>query len=378
MAITMKTALGMLNPALVTLVLLSSCATQLTEPEELIEEPAGEHAMRIPERAEAERDTLEEPEIMILGSTHFEQIDHGITDDEFETVVASLADYRPEVVAVEYLPPDWPVGEGRDYRPGFDLEEIGEKWDMDRDRVEAIVAEHRDEPWSVEDRCTLGNAYFLLRDYPNAAYHWFGAEGGLESGTASWPLEACERPAAHDGITDWLEDFREHESVRLAAAVAERNDIGELVSYDYQGDDARWTIGLRRFAVGLFPWTAVAESNRLTGAWLEEYQEPLTDHLQFANSPTWIGLQYWSYEENELGIRFGDAGARQTERYWLRNERMFEYLEEAIEEQEPQRVLATVGMGHKCFLDELVLENGYRWVDPRGFLPPSSDPAPDP
>ena len=67
----------------------------------------------------------------------------------------------------------------------------------------------------------------------------------------------------------------------------------------------------------------------------------------------------------------GDPGeVRQRDSYWLRNERMFEHLDAAVRERQPDRVLVITGAGHKYFLDELAREAGYRWVDPRDYLPP--------
>lgn len=37
----------------------------------------------------------------------------------------------------------------------------------------------------------------------------------------------------------------------------------------------------------------------------------------------------------------------------------------------PQRVLIVTGMGHKYFIDTLVFQSRYRWVDPREYLPES-------
>jgi hypothetical protein len=66
----------------------------------------------------------------------------------------------------------------------------------------------------------------------------------------------------------------------------------------------------------------------------------------------------------------GDSlGDRQTENYWLRNRRMFESIQGAVKKRDPKQVLVIVGRGHKHFLDELTREAGYRWVDPRRWLP---------
>ena len=86
-----------------------------------------------------------------------------------------------------------------------------------------------------------------------------------------------------------------------------------------------------------------------------------------------IGLQYWTYEEKIRAIDWQgvDMGAEQTKRYWRRNRKMFGRMQEAIEAQDPERVLVIVGSGHKYFLDELTREADYRWMNPREWLPES-------
>lgn len=48
---------------------------------------------------------------------------------------------------------------------------------------------------------------------------------------------------------------------------------------------------------------------------------------------------------------------------------MLENLQGAIQQRGPERVLVIVGRGHKYFLDELTREAGYRWIDPREWVP---------
>jgi hypothetical protein len=93
--------------------------------------------------------------------------------------------------------------------------------------------------------------------------------------------------------------------------------------------------------------------------------------LRYANSPEHIGVQYWAYEEvyRNFEWRGKPLGAQQTENYWRRNRKMFGNMREAIEARDAERVLVIVGSGHKYFLDELTREAGYRWVDPREWLP---------
>lgn len=80
-------------------------------------------------------------------------------------------------------------------------------------------------------------------------------------------------------------------------------------------------------------------------------------------------MQYCSYEQELAGIEARDAGPRQLEAYWDRNEEMAAALDAAIAEHDAERALLIVGACHKYFLDELVRESGHRWVDPRDHLP---------
>jgi hypothetical protein len=328
--------------------------------EELVSEAQGRAAMAIPERAEEAATAKSSVSVLVFGSVHLAQKDYGYTEEAFERVRESLAEYAPDMVVVEQLPPEWPVGTGRDYRPGFKLEDYAERWDMDRDAAKALIRRHRRGPFSTEDRCSLGRAYFLTRDLANAAYHWLSAErAGKE----------CEKPAEIEAIETWLRDHAASEFARFAYPIADRYDVPEVVSYDYQGEDARWFIGPARFLRNLVPFTDVSEADREMERHLEQHNGDLVSMLRFANSPEWIGMQYWLYEERHLDVERNRMGVRQLENYWLRNREMFRNMQQAIEARKPERVIVVTGMGHKYFIDTLVVEAGYRWVDPRDFLP---------
>jgi hypothetical protein len=89
--------------------------------------------------------------------------------------------------------------------------------------------------------------------------------------------------------------------------------------------------------------------------------------------------QYWTYERRYPTIdwRGVEMGAKQTERYWRRNRKMFARMQDAIKTRDAERVLVIVGSGHKYFLDKLTREAGYRRVGPREWLPHSCGAAPE-
>ena len=57
------------------------------------------------------------PAVLILGSSHLAQSEQKHPESAFDRVTDTLAAFAPDVVAVEYLPADYPRGKGRDYRP---------------------------------------------------------------------------------------------------------------------------------------------------------------------------------------------------------------------------------------------------------------------
>ena len=311
------------------------------------------------------------PEVLILGSMHFAQRDHAYTDAEFAAVVDALAEFAPDLVAVEYLPPHYPAGKGRDYRPDLAIDERAEQWGLDRDRARELLEGKSPASSDEIDPCRRGRAHLINRDLMNALYEWLHHD--------------CPEIERHDEIADWAGRYGQSETARIAFQVARRQGLDGVESIDYQGDDARWfihepareLIEERRYLTLVREfWPILPRIGTMPRANRRHYlrfEDDLVAHLHHMNSPEHIGYQYWTYEEVYPRIGYEAAGARQTENYWLRNRRMVGYLEAAIEREQPDRVLVTVGSGHKYFLDELVREAGYRWIDPREWLPPLAD-----
>lgn len=300
------------------------------------------------------------PEILILGTPHFAHEDHDYTQSEFDEINQALAEFDPDLVAVEHLPPDWPQGEGRDWRPGFDLDSYAAEWNMSRDEAEELISGDRGDNI---DQCELGRAYFLIRDLANAHFLWDSAD--------------CPELEHDEEITDWANNRQEDEDALIAEEVARSSGVDELISMDYQGDDARWFMHeevpdlLISGQLG-DAWRAlpeVSKSARELSGHSDEHTDSLNELLTFLNSSEQIGLQYWAYEVEMLEIETNDLGQRQRDNYWLRNEQMFANIDEAAREQDAERVFVVTGAGHKYFLDKLARDAGYRWIDPREYLP---------
>ena len=308
------------------------------------------------------------PSVLVLGTPHFQQDDFGFNDDEFDRVVRELAAFEPDLVAVEYLPADWPSGQGRDYRPGFDLVAYARAWGMSQEKAREIVDNAAADPIATGDPCELGKAHFLIRDYANAHYQWDRGD--------------CAEIVEHnDELHDWWRRRHESEHALIGHPVAKANDLEQIVSIDYQGDAAEWflfTKGPELLLRGQIrdAWNALPEVNPRTRelqGHQDEHNDTLAGLLRFLNSPEQIGLQYWVYEQRLPDIETDNIGQRQTDNYWGRNEEMFRRLDEAVAARDAERVLVITGAGHKYFLDELVRDAGYRWIDPREWLPPPEE-----
>lgn len=327
-----------------------------------------------------------EARILILGSPHMARSDREWSPEGVRRIQEALEVYRPDMVVVEHLPPGWPKGRGRDYRPGFDLSAYAGRWrmtfgtdagsptahpDTDASPASAVQRPVRATPSgkaapieSAADPCLRARRHFLRRDLANAAYEWL---------TPGVDCAAEEEPR----IAEWLDRWRQHEMVRIAFPVARASGLGGVVSFDYQGDDARWFLDpafLEEVGDQGTPEQR-AEADSVWAAVIRFREEAARDEegsllqlLRARNSREWIEAQRRLYEDVLPRLSYQDAGARQTENYWLRNRRMFDRIEGAAAERGAERILVVVGAGHKYFLDELARERGYRWVDPLKYV----------
>lgn len=313
---------------------------------------AGQDTASAPEPApgrSAASDTT--PRILILGSPHISGDRWEVSEDEAGRIVRALRSYRPDMVVVEYLPPNWEQGHGRDYRPDFEYAAYARKWDLPAES-------------GTSGACHEAKLYFLERDLMNAAYRWLDAECAAEADSA---------------IGAWLEDYAGHEAARIAFPVARASGVERIVSFDYQGEDARWFLQEAIEEARNEGGRAGAEADSLM-ARMKEFRTwadsatsgSFASVLRMANSPRWMEMQERVYEVLLPSFEFEHAGRHQTIHYWIRNREMFERIEEAVAAQRPDRILVVVGMGHKYFLDALARERGYRWVDPRDYLPGAS------
>ena len=312
----------------------------------------------------------EAPAILVFGTEHLAQAETPRPDSEVAEVVDSLRPYRPDMVVVEYLPADWPIGEGRDYRWEFDDSAYAADWGVPLDsaahHLASLEAELGDVAYGEipeRRRCELARLHFLARDRANALYYWTDAECPAESDSL---------------LTEWIAHRGGHEMGRVAFPLARAGGLRGVVSFDYQGDDARWFLGPDLFDEvreegtstqirQLDTLLAAVEDFRTRAA--ETETGSYMDAVRHKNSSQWIEAQRRLYEDVMPTLTYGDsAGRRQTDHYWIRNERMFDRIDAAVTAREPDRVLVVVGAGHKYFLDELAVRRGYRWIDPLTYL----------
>ncbi|WP_445666269.1 DUF5694 domain-containing protein [Fodinibius sp. AD559] len=306
--------------------------------------------------------------VLILGTSHLAQKEQKVDSPRIERVTSSLATYDPDLVAVEYLPADYPRGKGRDYRKDFNVKNYASQWNMSISEADSIIKAYRHTTDWPSDPCRLAKSYFLQYDHANALYYW--------------NTNNCKAVEKFKEINEWAEYWREHESVRIGHPVAYAGEVRELTSFDYQGEDAKWFIGKyakdqlysgRLDALYTF-WPMIPKVGSIRGTYAARYGhiDNYLKELYKKNSPEHTGLQYWVYEEKMQRIVWdGDSvGSRQVDNYWLRNKKMFTNVQDAIKEKDAKRALIIVGAGHKYFLDELVRKSDYRWIDPREYLSP--------
>ncbi|MFB6279342.1 MAG: DUF5694 domain-containing protein [Salinibacter sp.] len=308
--------------------------------------------------------------VLILGTPHLAQSDQDYSPREIDRVAKALSAYNPDMLVLEYLPPDHPRGKGRDYRPSFNLDSLAAAWNLSFAEADSIRRTYRNKGGWAKRPCRLAKAYTLNYDLINAHYHAHFHE--------------CPDLRRANRLNDYFSRLDKTETTRVGFPVARSNGLRRLVPFDYRGADVSWFIHKplldalssgQVWALWNF-WPIIPKVSGIDQeyrAHTSGHQDCYTDMLRFHNSPEWMALQYWVYEERYPTIdwRGVDMGAEQTEHYWRRNRKMFERMQEAIGARSAERVLVIVGSGHKYFLDELTREAGYRWVDPRKWLPGS-------
>lgn len=232
------------------------------------------------------------PEILIFGTGHLARTETPRSDPEVVAVVDSLRPYRPDMVVIEYLPAEWPVGEGRDYRWEFDDSAFAREWGVPLDsaahRPATIEAERGDVAYAEiaeAERCELARLHFLAGDRANALYYWADA--------------AC--PAESDSLlTEWIAHRGGHAMARVAFPLARASGLRDVVSFDYQGEDARWFLGPDLFAEVREQGTA-AQARQLDSvlAAVEASRSRVAETergnymaaVRYKNSPEWIEAQ---------------------------------------------------------------------------------------
>jgi len=316
-----------------------------------------------PQAASAELSPRSE-EIMVLGVFHLnEKIIDAAKPGSLAAINRSLIGWRPNAVIVEWLPADWPAGEGRDYRHLGDVETLANLWRLELDGSAERLEQLLDEPLVQRDLILAGKLFYLTGDQLNAAYYWWMAD---KNGLATAELSGL----THDNLKHNEQGVHGFE---IAFALAH----DRVYSFDYQGDDASWLLGTAMeeaesegTAEDIAQMEALnAETGVIKRLLADVDTADLVAFYRVLNGEEWMELQHWAHHEIYPQIRFRAYGLRLTANLELRNARMFEYVERAIRDAKAQRTLVLVGAGHKYFLDKRVEWYGYTWVDPLDVLP---------
>lgn len=117
-----------------------------------------------------------------------------------------------------------------------------------------------------------------------------------------------------------------------------------IVSFDYQGDDARWFLQEAIEEARSEGDRTGAEADSLMARMKEfrTWADSVTSGsfasvLRTANSPRCMEMQERVYEVLLPRFEFERAGRHQTIHYWIRNREMFEWIEEAVAARRPER-----------------------------------------
>lgn len=318
--------------------------------------------------------------VLVLGTPHIGLRDREYTRREIDHVTTALSAYDPDMLVVEQLPPEHPRGKGTDYRPALNLDSLSQAWGYSSGKADSIRQAFRRGSGEPERPCRLAKVHLLNYDLANAHYY----ASSVRHTNTDTGSDGCTDLRQIESLQQYFEALSQGEAGRVGYPVAQANGIRRLVPFDYRGADAQWFIqhslldavkSGKVWALWHF-WPVVPN----VGSTYQEdrahragHQDCYADELRFYNSPEWIALQYWSYEKKIQGIDWEgrSLGEGQVENYWRRNRKMFKRMQEAVEAQDPERVLVIVGSGHKYFLDELTRADGHRWIDPREHLPRS-------
>jgi hypothetical protein len=366
-----RTALAIGTAALLILAALAGTATLYLRgsigAEVLSDLPSNEEklrAMSLPARAPGPGGPGGPPTVLVLGSSHLAQDDRPVGPTQQKRIADALAAFDPDMLVVEKLPPDWPQGRGGDYRPEFDMQAYSDRWTLPLDRAPAVIDSLGGRSGlSPGGHCRLGKAYFLTWALAKAAFQWTATD--------------CPATEGEGRLGRWFRNQLRHEMVQVGFPVARRSGTEHVVPFDYRGPDVPWAIGdsLRvgrreRDLGALRDYVRLLRSRQVSRAYHEAGSgTSLVQDYRYLNSPEWIGLQYWTYEQVYPRIDYREAGPLQRRRYWRRNRKMLGEMNEAVTRHDPDRILVVVGAGHKYFLDVLIRRAGYSWVDPRDYLP---------
>ena len=345
-------------------------------------------------------------EVVVFGSPHLRQLDLTKNAIATELVLASLAEFAPDLVVVEWLHPSVDRSTAFNYRDLGDQETLGRLWGYRTpERVQEAFAETMrlldiQQEGGLETGATrieLGKLFYLRGDQLNAGYQWWRAQ---QLGANVADLRRLTR-----------NNFLGHELEVWGFELARRGGHEYVTPFDYQGTDIGsevWgqIIGrLRAHAVALKHGVREGqpEWEELAGAfddgrkafergesvaWLNAYGD-IAEVREYATAWEGFGLnetsipadrdglgriRWWQSAEYEAierkiqyelipGISIDGLGQARTNGNIRRNEHMADFAEADIKRLGARKVLIIVGFAHKHYLEDILGRRGYVIVD---------------
>lgn len=341
-------------------------------------------------------------EIVVVGVPHFR---HANIDEEIiKKVQASLTQYKPDLVAVEWLHPTVATGDVETYTELGDVATLARLWGIKTKNLPEQILEVSGKVAAggeneIANRIQLGKLRYLAGDALNAGYQWWIAD---QLGGDTAELSRLTR-----------KNFAGDEFRVLGFHAAHKNNHEYMSPFDYQGDDAAWGSVYEELL------EAVAESAvpRATGqtegertdqkdaflnlmqsdpeAWLKankqnaavkdfamivewqlsikkkiaaESKEHALGEIGYFQTKAAIDVQNRLYYQDLWELPHAGLGRQLVVNYERRNEKMASFVEADARRLGASRILVIVGAGHKLFLDKIFAERDFAVLDSNSIL----------
>jgi hypothetical protein len=308
--------------------------------------------------------------VLVLGTMHLSQARSKWRPDVLEKLIAALERFRPDVIAVERMPPSVTDGmmllDGRHRQVaammakatvtygGRAQQHLGvtrlEAESRARSLLARVPAEHGAGLTRLREELAL--TLLAAYDEPSAVLQWSLVPSAQRGRAASVPDDiATHLATAVDGA---------NEIASIAAAVGRRVGLQRLAGMDDHNDAAITLEFWDDFAreIDAAPATAALKADTFYAEASRRFDAAyasgdLFPHYQWLNSAAFtqgdVDRQFGLYLRTRLASGLDRARLAQWE---VRNMRMAAHIREASARRPGGRVLAVVGVAHKLFLDQ--------------------------